>query len=279
MLRHLVKACPHFENSTKRQDAERELESRTRKTKRGPVSNSTEIPCNPPLAPLQIPNAMLPSSHLPTPIASGACTPLPGLSGINTLVTFDTPIFTPGPSVPPMLPLLQVDGVDMGPQAKRPRLDSSASSGEGTSSTPFFAEVAAPPKLRWSNELQEQFRAELCMLLIATNTAWWAVDHPYVHWWFSHWLPGAQIPGRKLISGGILDDLARNVENEMKMKVGEKFGTGQCDGWKNIAKTSLIASMINVEYVPWLLESRYRLEKARECRNLSRRSWNVDGLY
>ncbi|KAK7689438.1 hypothetical protein QCA50_007230 [Cerrena zonata] len=195
MLRHLVKACPHFENSTKRQDAERELESRTRKTKHGPVSNSTEILCNPPLAPLQIPNAMLPPSHLPTPIASGACTPLPGLSGINTLVTFDTPIFTPGPSVPPMLPLLQVDDVDMGPQAKRPRLDSSASSGEGTSSTPFFAEVAAPPKLRWSNELQEQFRAELCMLLIATNTAWWAVDHPYVRWWFSCWLPGAQIPG------------------------------------------------------------------------------------
>ncbi|KAK7684285.1 hypothetical protein QCA50_012609 [Cerrena zonata] len=150
MLRHLVKTCPHFENSTKCLDAERELEARTRKTKRGPVSNSTEIPRNPPLAPLQIPNAMPPPSHLPTPIASGACTPLPGLSGINTLVTFDTPISTPGPSVPPMLPLLQVDDVDMGPQAKR------------------------------SNELQEQFRAELCMLLIATKLAWWAVDHPYV---------------------------------------------------------------------------------------------------
>ncbi|KAK7684286.1 hypothetical protein QCA50_012610 [Cerrena zonata] len=39
----------------------------------------------------------------------------------------------------------------------------------------------------------------------------------------------------------------------MKMKVSGKFGTGQCDGWKNIAKTSLIVSMINVEYVPWLL--------------------------
>ena len=35
----------------------------------------------------------------------------------------------------------------------------------------------------------------------------------------------------------------------MKSKVSGKFATGQCDGWKNIAKTSLIASMINVEYV------------------------------
>lgn len=270
MLRHLVKSCPHFGNSGKRQEAERELKIRTKRTKHNTASNTTNGAQSTPLAPLQIPNGMMPpSSSLLTPIAPGMLTPLPGLSsfgpvsGSNTLFTFDMPATTPGPSIQPALPLLQVDDTDTtanGPQNKRPRLDlSSVSDGScalptpstqyGTTSTPFFAEVQEPPKLKWSYELQEQFRSELCMLLIATNTAWWAVDHPYVRWWFSRWLPGARVPGRKLLSGGILDDLAKKVENEMKLKVGGKFGTGQCDGWKNISKTSLVASMINVEYV------------------------------
>ena len=35
----------------------------------------------------------------------------------------------------------------------------------------------------------------------------------------------------------------------MKSKVSGKFAMGQCGGWKNTAKTSLIALMINVEYM------------------------------
>ncbi|THU98904.1 hypothetical protein K435DRAFT_720273, partial [Dendrothele bispora CBS 962.96] len=31
------------------------------------------------------------------------------------------------------------------------------------------------------------------------------------------------------------------------------YGTGQCDGWKNVAKSSLITSMVNTEYNPFLL--------------------------
>lgn len=34
----------------------------------------------------------------------------------------------------------------------------------------------------------------------------------------------------------------------MRQEVHGRYVTGQCDGWKNISKDSLVASMINVEY-------------------------------
>ena len=185
----------------------------------------------------------------------------PAHSYANSLLTFETPAPALGPSIPPTLPLVRVDDCDPEPQNrdKRPRLtlDTTPQSGNNlvlpssnpTTPRPFFAEVLDPPKLEWSDELQEQFRSELCMLLVATNTAWWAVDHPYVRWWFSRWVTGSLVPSRNLSLGAVLDDLTKNIENEMKSKVMGKFATSQRDGWKNIAKTSLIASMINVEYV------------------------------
>ena len=132
--------------------------------------------------------------------------PRPAHSYANSLLTFETPAPALEPSIPPTLPLVRVDDCDPEPQNrdKRPRLtlDTTPQSGNNlvlpssnpTTPRPFFAEVLDPPKLEWSDELQEQFRWELCMLLVATNTAWWAVDHPYVRWWFSRWVTGSLVP-------------------------------------------------------------------------------------
>lgn len=72
--------------------------------------------------------------------------------------------------------------------------------------------------------------------------------------WITPTCAGGSLVGSRdllfpVLSGAVLDDLTKNIENEMKSKVMGKFATSQRDGWKNIAKTSLIASMINVEYV------------------------------
>ncbi|EMD37962.1 hypothetical protein CERSUDRAFT_29916, partial [Gelatoporia subvermispora B] len=55
--------------------------------------------------------------------------------------------------------------------------------------------------------------------------------------------------------GRILDQESHKVVVDMKTRVKGRYGTGQCDGWKNITKTSLVASMINVEYMPYLLNA------------------------
>ncbi|KAH6908403.1 hypothetical protein BKA70DRAFT_1103618 [Coprinopsis sp. MPI-PUGE-AT-0042] len=101
--------------------------------------------------------------------------------------------------------------------------------------------------------MREEFNRELCCLLVACNIAWWAVENRYWRYFFSKWVRGCIVPGRKQISGRVLDGEADRVVEAMKAKVNGRYATGQCDGWKNIAKTSLVASMINVEYTPHLL--------------------------
>ena len=41
--------------------------------------------------------------------------------------------------------------------------------------------------------------------------------------------------------------MTQKVDEETKERIGGKVGTGQCDGWKNIAKTPVITSMMTVE--------------------------------
>ena len=113
--------------------------------------------------------------------------------------------------------------------------------------TPFHGEVG--PKIQpWDRNRQESFASDLCRLLIACNIAWHAVELPYWQFFFQKWLPGCLIPGRLSLSGRILDEEATKVMDKVKMYVKGRFATGQCDAWKNIAKTSIVASMINVEY-------------------------------
>ncbi|KIK78817.1 hypothetical protein PAXRUDRAFT_162969 [Paxillus rubicundulus Ve08.2h10] len=76
------------------------------------------------------------------------------------------------------------------------------------------------------------------------------------------------MPGSKQLSGRILDEEAEKVIEGMKPKVKNRFATGQCDGWKNIVKSSIVASMINVEHVPYLLNTCDISDKPETAENL-----------
>ncbi|KAH9889016.1 ribonuclease H-like domain-containing protein [Cubamyces lactineus] len=54
----------------------------------------------------------------------------------------------------------------------------------------------------------------------------------------------------------------------MKTHLQGRYGTGQSDGWKSIAKTSIIASMINAEYDPYILHSHDVTEQPKTAENL-----------
>ncbi len=82
-----------------------------------------------------------------------------------------------------------------------------------------------------------------------TLLPWWAVEHPYRRMFFQNWVPGCVMPGCEKVSGSLLERAAEGVVGKMKKKVQGRYGTGQCDGWKNVAKTSLITLMVNVEYL------------------------------
>jgi hypothetical protein len=63
------------------------------------------------------------------------------------------------------------------------------------------------------------------------------------------WIPGAELPDRRALSGRILDREVARVEARTRERIKGKIATGQCDGWKNVAKTSVVTSMITVEHV------------------------------
>ncbi|KIK97920.1 hypothetical protein PAXRUDRAFT_807235 [Paxillus rubicundulus Ve08.2h10] len=60
---------------------------------------------------------------------------------------------------------------------------------------------------------------------------------------------------REEVSGRILTEEVNKVLGEMKTRVENCYATGQCNGWKNVNKTSLIGTMINVEYKPYLMNT------------------------
>ncbi|KIK82178.1 hypothetical protein PAXRUDRAFT_154379 [Paxillus rubicundulus Ve08.2h10] len=76
------------------------------------------------------------------------------------------------------------------------------------------------------------------------------------------------MPGSKQLSGRILNEEAEKVIEGMKPKVNNRFVTGQCDGWKNIVKSSIITSTINVEHIPYLLNTCNISDKPKMAKNL-----------
>ena len=58
---------------------------------------------------------------------------------------------------------------------------------------------------------------------------------------------GADVTDCKALKGQILDSEVQRVEAQTRQRMEGKVGTGQCDGWKNVAKTSVCTSMITVE--------------------------------
>lgn len=102
--------------------------------------------------------------------------------------------------------------------------------------------------IEWTPQLTMEFTNDFCMLMLAANMAWWSAENPFVRHFFSKWIRGAVVPSRKQLSGPILNQQAARVEAEIKTRMeGHRFGTGQCDGWKNVAKSSIIGVVVNAE--------------------------------
>jgi hypothetical protein len=104
---------------------------------------------------------------------------------------------------------------------------------------------------------QLEFSKDFLKLLIANGAPFLFANNPETRIFADKWItPGAVIPDRKKLSGQILDDEVKMTEDRVKLKVQGKVSTGQCDGWKNNAKKSVVSTMVTVENeVSHLLET------------------------
>lgn len=100
------------------------------------------------------------------------------------------------------------------------------------------------------SDLQDEFSADLCRLLIELNTGWVAADRPGLHRFIQKWVgPEVVVQDRRILSGKVLDQEVQKVEDAIHRKVQGKLATGQCDGWENVAKSSIVSSVMSVENV------------------------------
>jgi hypothetical protein len=101
----------------------------------------------------------------------------------------------------------------------------------------------------WSTSLQEDFSDDLLKLFVSCGFSWNSASNPQMGLFVEKWIPGAKLPDRRALSGRILDREVARVEARTREQIKGKIATGQCDGWKNVAKTSVVTSMITVEHV------------------------------
>ncbi|THH15178.1 hypothetical protein EUX98_g9503 [Antrodiella citrinella] len=102
--------------------------------------------------------------------------------------------------------------------------------------------------------LQAEFNADLCSLFVALGWAWDGADQDIMRTFIRKYTV-YQAPSAYTLSGPVLDQQAKEVEQRMKSRLSGKLGTGQCDGWKNVARTSVVSSLITVDYEPYLIDT------------------------
>ena len=54
---------------------------------------------------------------------------------------------------------------------------------------------------------------------------------------------------RRILSDRVLDKEVRKVEEVIRRKVQGKLATGECDEWKNVAKSNVVTSVMTVDGV------------------------------
>ncbi|KAI0628527.1 ribonuclease H-like domain-containing protein [Trametes polyzona] len=100
---------------------------------------------------------------------------------------------------------------------------------------------------RWTATRNQELAEDLCELFVMCNIPWNAIDNPQMEVWMAKWLPGAAVPDRRKLAGIYLDAAVQRARARTRNQVYGKLGTGQSDGWKDIDKTNVVASLMAVE--------------------------------
>jgi hypothetical protein len=205
MLPHLAKCVKVAPEIRERAQNSLNSQSRTLRARNLNAPGMEPLPLY--LSHLSIPSISMPSTSTPSYL------PLPP-SQIST------------PELSPLgSPLLLTE-----PLPKRRRLSSLTTEGQVS--------------YNWTPSLRNEFNDDLVKMMVSTGSSWNFANNPQVGLFMTKWVPRSSVPDRRTLSGPVLNRLVGNVEESMKEKLRGKMVMGTCDGWKNIAKQSIMAMMI-----------------------------------
>ncbi|KDN49419.1 hypothetical protein RSAG8_02121, partial [Rhizoctonia solani AG-8 WAC10335] len=108
-----------------------------------------------------------------------------------------------------------------------------------------------PNGAKMSPDDQKRFESDLCKLWVALGIPWHGINHPQAHIFFHNWRPDAKVPDRHKLSGPILQHEVGSAREAMRKAVDGQIAIGMSDGWKNIRRNSLLASLLSVNYTTY----------------------------
>ncbi|KAG8680638.1 hypothetical protein FRC11_002196, partial [Ceratobasidium sp. 423] len=99
-----------------------------------------------------------------------------------------------------------------------------------------------------SSTQQTRFEEYICRIACSNGWSWNSLNNPEFSEMIAEIRPDLKVPNWHALGGRLLESEVMNVETELKNHVQAGLATGMCDGWKNVSKTLLVASMAMVDY-------------------------------
>ncbi|KAG8703967.1 hypothetical protein FRC11_010315, partial [Ceratobasidium sp. 423] len=113
---------------------------------------------------------------------------------------------------------------------------------------------AKPADVLFPLEQQEEFATDLLNVISACGLSFYTVNHPVFKNFLMKYARGVHVPCQQILAGRVLDKQVSRAEEYIKEHTRGKLAMRQCDGWKNIARTPVIAVMMTVEGQPYVLQ-------------------------
>ncbi|KAF8148918.1 hypothetical protein B0H34DRAFT_828266 [Crassisporium funariophilum] len=86
---------------------------------------------------------------------------------------------------------------------------------------------------------------EVCKLFVACGIAWNTANNPEMQKFTKKWChSNVKMSDRRVLSGRVLDGEVKKIEKTVKDAVAGLLVTGQCDGWKNVAKDHVVSTVM-----------------------------------
>ncbi|KAE9405053.1 hypothetical protein BT96DRAFT_988883 [Gymnopus androsaceus JB14] len=126
----------------------------------------------------------------------------------------------------------------------------------------------------WSGKTWGEFHAGILCLIALGCLSFKFVNNPKWNHFTHKWIPGAPIVDQRILSGPILTAEVKHITAATREVIGGQFTMYQADNWKNIAKTSVITSMLIVNHKPYLLQTHDMNGRPKKGDTL----WAIDSL-
>ncbi|KAF8163038.1 ribonuclease H-like domain-containing protein [Crassisporium funariophilum] len=103
---------------------------------------------------------------------------------------------------------------------------------------------------------QAEFDVDACKLFVACGIAWNTANNPEMQKFTNKWChSNVKMSDRRVLSGRVLDGEVKKIEKTVKDAVAGLLVTGQCDGWKNVAKDHVVSTVMTAGNEPYLVRT------------------------